>query len=177
MSQTAAPSEHEEVHETPWGPAALCISFPYYHGYISHCHSNQDMNRDVKKNLVGKETGPEAGHGRSDLETNPGGSGTSLLKDARPCPAPEPSGFCDLLTSWGYCSAAVSYLIPKLWSCCEKPSDLSGVHQLRVPRTWCRAVAVQRSGCTPANHPGNVPQKQLWILLLCSLGAWIMSGV
>lgn len=121
MSETAPPSEHEEVHETPWGPAALCISFPYYHGYISHCHSNQDMNRDVKKNLVGKETGPEAGHGRSDLETNPGGSGTSLLKDARPCPAPEPSGFCDLLTSWGYCSAAVSYLVPKLWSCCENP--------------------------------------------------------
>lgn len=57
------------------------------------------MNRDVKKNLVGKETEPEAGHGRSDLETNPGDSGTSLLKDARPCPAPKPSGFCDLLTS------------------------------------------------------------------------------
>lgn len=58
--EVAAPSAHGGVCATPQGPAAHWQSLNYYKGIIIYSPNKQDMNRDMKQNLAGRKTVPEA---------------------------------------------------------------------------------------------------------------------
>lgn len=151
---------------------------------ISYHHKSHDINTDQNKNLVGNKTVVEGEFERSDLETNPVCSSMTLLEDAWMYPAPWPMAFSDCVACW---PAEVMFLLrlrldTKAVKFLCKCSDLSW--RLSAKGSWRSGAtfshrAMESAGlwagtCKPSR---NMLEKQLWILLLCSLRAWITSSI